>query len=400
VANNHSASQPQPWMATFTGTPNSGNYAIPLADFGAGKRFNLVGNPYPSPIDPELFLTNPNNVGAITGTIYLWRKTNGAAEPAYCTLNLGGFVSNGNYRANQVAALPEQFLQSGQGFFVEGTGSGSGNVVFNNTMRVDDHVNTFLRTTNTVQSNETEKNRIWLNVTNAAGAFSQTLVGYVSNATNGIDLNYDGKFINDGEISIASILEETPYAIQSKGLPFAETDVVQLQFKATNPGTYAIAIDHVDGIFSNGQNVYLRDNVTTTVHNLTDSAYDFTSDAGTFATRFELLYQSGTLGVNNPELTENQVVIYKTPTNELSINTGNFAMDHVMFYDVSGRLLTEVKNINNSQTLLKVDFTTEVLLVKIKTQDGKTVSKKVLFPRTSLKKDVKVNANTQLAEDE
>ncbi|WP_412476651.1 T9SS sorting signal type C domain-containing protein [Flavobacterium sp. TBRC 19031] len=400
VANNHSASQPQSWLGTFTGVPNSGTYTIPLANFGPGKRFTLVGNPYPSPMDAEAFITNANNAAAITGTLYLWRKTNGSNKPSYCTLNLGGFISNGEDHSNAVAALPYQVIQTGQGFFVEGTGAGSGNVVFDNTMRIDDHTNSFLRTANTAQTtNSVERNRVWLNVTNTAGAFSQAMIGYVTNATNDFDLNYDGKYINDGEIALASVLNAEPYAIQCKALPFSATDVIPMQFTATTAGNYSIAIDRVDGLFANGQNVYLRDNLTGTVHNLSEGAYSFASESGTFAGRFEVLFQSTTLGVTDPVLTENQVVIYKTPTNEISISTGNFVMDNVMIYDLAGRLLFQQKDINDSQTLIKVGFATEVLLVKIKTQDGKSVSKKVLFPRTSLKKEIKIST-IQVAEDE
>ena len=69
VANNHPSSAPQTWLGTFNGVPNSGTYTIPLANFGPGKRFTLVGNPYPSPIDPEAFITNANNAASITGTL-------------------------------------------------------------------------------------------------------------------------------------------------------------------------------------------------------------------------------------------------------------------------------------------------------------------------------------------
>lgn len=399
VANTHSATQPQSWAGTFTGTPNSGNYSVTLANFGPGKRFTLVGNPYPSPIDAEAFITNANNASAITGTLYLWRKTNGSNKPSYCTLNLGGFISNGEDHANTVANLPYQVIQTGQGFFVEGTGSGSGNVVFNNDMRIDDHTNSFLRTANTAATTSVERHRVWLNLTNQAGLFSQAMVGYMTNATDGFDVNYDGKYINDGEIALSTVLASEPYAIQSKGLPFSATDVVPMQFTVVTPGTYTIAIDKVDGLFAEGQQVYLRDNMTATVHHLNEGAYSFTTEAGTFANRLEIVYQAGALGVNDPVLNENQVVIYKTPSNEISINTGNFVMDNVMIYDLAGRLLFQQKDINNSQALIKVGFATEVLLVKIKTQDGKSVTKKVLFPRTSLKKEIKTST-IQLAEDE
>ncbi|MFN7014091.1 MAG: YDG domain-containing protein, partial [Bacteroidia bacterium] len=53
VANNH-PTQPTPWLGQFTGIPNNGNYSMALQNFGPGKRYNLIGNPYPSPIDADL----------------------------------------------------------------------------------------------------------------------------------------------------------------------------------------------------------------------------------------------------------------------------------------------------------------------------------------------------------
>lgn len=393
--NNHSTT-PSFWEVEFQGVPNNGTIVkqLPAPRSGNQNRYFLVGNPYTSGININSFIEA--NQANITGIHYIWRKTNGSTIPTYAVV-----LRNGNgvlsFNSNGQAQNPGACFPAGQGFIVE-MKEGASQVVFTNDMRVCDGFGVLNRTMQET-NNDVVNDQFILKFSQQNGEFTFATLGYYATASNEFESSLDALAIGDGTLSIASALEDKRLAFQSRAT-FETSDVVPLSLITPTAGAYQLSLDQVSGLFADGQNVYLRDNLTTTVHNLTDSAYDFTSDAGTFATRFELLYQSGTLGVNNPEFTENQVVIYKTPTNELSINTGNFAMDHVMVYDVSGRLLTEVKNINNTQTLLKVDFTTEVLLVKIKTQDGKTVSKKVLFPRTSLKKEVKVNANIQLAEDE
>jgi hypothetical protein len=359
----------------------------------------VIGNPYPSAIDAETFIDTNIANGSISGTVYFWRKTNGSIRPAYCTYNLGGFVSNGDdaislMPANVNNANNVKVLQVGQGFIVEGTGTS--NVVFTNDMRIDSNVNRFLRTANTI-----ERNRIWLNITNAAGSFSQAMIAYMTGATQGVDPSIDGKLLTDGDVSLASLIETTSYAIQGRALPFDMTDVVPMSFKVTTAGDYTITIDHVDGLFSNGaQTVYLRDNTTGVLHNLSAGAYTFTSASGTFDTRFEITYQTTSLAVSTPIFNESQVVIYKTPTNEISINTGNVVMSKVKIFDIRGRLLQEQKDINASQTLMNAGLTTEVLLVQITSEEGVVVTKKVLFPRTSLKLDKKIDVKTQLAEDE
>ena len=96
------------------------------------------------------------------------------------------------------------------------------------------------------------------------------------------------------------------------------TDVVPLNFKATTAGTYLISIDHVDGLFSGSQDVYLRDNVLGTTHDLKAAAYRFASESGIASNRFEVVYQMP-LAVHAPLFNENAVVVYK--------QNGNFVIN-------------------------------------------------------------------------
>nr|WP_294775768.1 YDG domain-containing protein [uncultured Flavobacterium sp.] len=397
VANNH-PNQPTPWLGQFTGVPNNGNYSMALQNFGPGKRFNLIGNPYPSPIDADVFISENIANGSITGTVYFWRKTNGGTNGGYCTYNLGGFNGNGE----SILTLPQynensaNVIQTGQGFLVEATGSGT--VVFNNDMRINNTTNRFMRNNNTI--NTVERNRIWLNVTDANGSFSQTMIAYMTGATQGVDQAIDGKLIIDGDITLASLIGNESYAIQGRTLPFDASDVVPLSLKVTTPGDYTISIDRVDGLFAGGgQSVYLRDNTTGDVHNLTEGGYTFTTASGTFDSRFEVLYQAP-LAITTPVFNESQVVIYKTLNNELSINTGNVVMSSVKIFDVTGRLLTSEKNINSNHVLLSSGITTEILVVQIISNEGLKVTKKVLFPKTAIKIDKKTDVKILVAEDE
>lgn len=360
---------PTIWTGEFIGVPNNGNYSYTMQDFGAGLRFNLVGNPYPSPISATAFVSG--NSANITGTLYFWRKTNNALSPSYCTWTTIGFTSNGEAQVFD----PNNIIQTAQGFFVEATGNGT-TLNFNNAMRSDNHANQFFRNQNPVASN-TENNRFWLNATNANGAFSQTLIGYVPNATQQYDPAIDGKHINDGDIALTSLIDTGKFAIQGRALPFDATDVVPLSFKATAAGNYVIAIDHVDGLFSGNQSIYLRDNTTGTVQDLKIGSYAFASASGTFDTRFEILYQMP-LGTELPVFNENQVIVYKNPAGELIVNTGQVIMDCVKVFDIRGRLLQERKAVNASETTLNPGLANQVLLVKVTSKDGITVTKKVI----------------------
>ncbi|WP_284653147.1 hypothetical protein [Flavobacterium terrisoli] len=367
MPNNHPTTATN-WEGQFTGVPNNGDYSYVMVDGGAGNRLNLVGNPYPSPLNVTDFVAA--NSANITGTLYFWRKTNNILSPSYCSWSSLGFTSNGDAEAFDLNGV----IQTGQGFFVEGTGNGT-TLNFNNTMRVDNHANQFFRNANV--TNTVESNRIWLNATSATGAFSQALIGYCTNATQGADVGIDGRYINDGDIALTSLIGTIPYAIQGRALPFDASDIVPLNFKATTAGNYTIAIDHVDGLFTgNTQAIFIKDNLNGAYHNLSNGPYTFASAAGTFANRFEIVYQT-LLGTPNNHFNSNTMVVYHQE-HDVVINTGTTMMGTARLYDISGRLLIERKGINASETRINMGVSNQVLLVEVTTVDGAKATKKIV----------------------
>lgn len=359
------------WNGQFTGVPHNGDITYTMTNGGSGQRFNLVGNPYPSPITMTQFVSD--NSTKITGTLYFWRETNGTtANNAYCSWAGGTFVSN-----NQAQVFnPNGIIRAGQGFFVEASGAAT-TVDFKNDQRSGDNADQFFRTGNSNATNDVEdNNRFWLNLSNTAGEFSQMAAGYMTNATNGMDI-YDGRNINTGTVLLNSILDNTDYTIQGKALPFITSDVIPLSCKITNAGEYTIAIDHVDGLFTDSaQAIYLKDNSDNTFHNLQTGAYTFTSDAGTFTSRFEIVFQSQ-LGTENPTFTANNVVVYKQ-NNDFIVNSGNTIMSSIKVFDIRGRLIQHKENINASQASINGGLANGVLLVQITSEDGVVVTKKVI----------------------
>lgn len=371
VANNH-PTFPWVWSGQFNGVPHNGTYNYTLYNNGTGKRYNLLGNPYPSPILAQAFVSG--NSG-ITGTLYFWRETNGDINNnPYCIWSPaagGTFVTNGE---DAVADL-QGVIQTGQGFFVEATASGS-TVSFTNAMRVGNHANQFFRTGSVASAPaDAENHRIWLNVTNESGAFCQTVVGYIAGATNSYDEGFDAHTIVEATTQLYTFVDNQKLAIQCKALPFDVTDVVPVVFKATTAGTYNITIDHVDGLFLAGQPIYIKDNVTGSQHLLNDGAYTFTTDAGEFTSRFEIVYAAA-LGSDNPTLA-NEVRIVRSGEGFI-INSGRWVMDDVKVFDIRGRLLRTLEDINDSQIGFTVGEANQVLIVKIKSDTGQIATVKIL----------------------
>lgn len=113
----------------------------------------------------------------------------------------------------------------------------------------------------------------------------------------------------------------------------------------------------------------MRDRDTGITHNLKEGAYTFTTSSGTFSSRFELVYENGTLIVDHLVFDSNSVVLYKKDGN-LIVKTKDIMLDNVEVFDFAGRLLATAKNINSKGVSIKINSVNQVLIVKITSADG------------------------------
>lgn len=348
---------PTIWASTFVGFPNNGNISVPVT----ANTYNAVGNPYPSTMDADAFIFENNIVEAL----YFWRKENGAANPSYATYTLAGGVAN---TGGGSALIPTYAIQVGQGFIAKATSS---SLNFTNAMRVADNDNLFLRTTN-------NKDRIWLDLINNNGIFCQTLIGYMSNTTDGIDNGYDGRIFSqpaNGATLTSIIGNDSSFVIQAKG-DFVNTDVVALAFKTAVAGNFTIALSNVEGLFANnGQEVFLKDNLTNTITSLTNGNYTFATAAGDFLNRFEIVYQNTALNTN--EFVLSDVVVYANDSNVI-VNAGQSIIDAVRVFDLRGRLVKELTNVNATEAILNMASDNQIVLVQVTSVDGAVVTKKLI----------------------
>lgn len=356
----------------FTGVPNNGTIPVTLSSAGTG--INLVGNPYPSAINITDFLSANQDV--IDGTVYVWRKTNASTNTAYCTINTAGqYIDND---APNTEANPNSIIRTGQGFLVQLNAAPAGTVItFNNTMRSDDTANQFFRNAN---QNRPEAHGIYLNITNANGFFSQMYTGYVEGATAGVDNGIDSKYINDKSTVLSTVLDGTEYVIHGRALPFNTSNMEPLQLRVAAAGSYTIAIGRLEGLFAQGQQIFIKDKLAGVTHNLTDGAYTFTTEPGTFASRFEIVYVAdGNLGTDKPSLTADTTIVYKQGS-DIVINTGTADMKSVAIFDTRGRMLYNTNNVNGTEHIATgLQAAQQVLIVQVTTLDNQKVSKKIIF---------------------
>lgn len=382
--------------ASFVGVPNNGPVAIPA---NTAAKYYLVGNPYPSAIDADEFLDQ--NAG-LDGNVYLWTHNTEIAKNAagtemvytsddYANYNFTGSTST--FKSEECKTCPNNAkpigkIAAGQSFFVKTISATT--IQFNNDMRLEskdkidnsDQNSQFFRTTNTNTTKSktavVEKHRLWLNLTNNQGAFKQTLIGYVTGATNDLDARYDGQNFNGNAfINFYSINQNKNFTIQGRALPFDQNDEVALGFKSTMKGSFTIAIDEVDGLLAN-QAVFIEDKLKGTTFNLKTGNYTFDTEVGTFNERFVIRYTDKTLATEDFTIAQNTVLV-SVKNKQVKVNAGE-TIDKVVVYDLLGRQIYTKTAVNSNELVVSnLVSGQQALVVKVVLQNGSSSTKKIVY---------------------
>ncbi|MDR6764742.1 hypothetical protein J2Y38_004984, partial [Flavobacterium sp. 2755] len=359
------------YPAAFTGVPNNGDITFtPVA-----TKWNLIGNPYPSAINANKLI---NDTG--TGALYFWTHNSppngsviGDAKYNYTAADYAVYTLTGSTVTTSGAAAPTGSIAAGQAFFFKA--STASNIVFTNSMRIPGDNTQFFKTSQAAG----EINRLWLNFTNAEGAFKQALIGYIDGATNGWDQNYDAATLNGNTyVDFYSISDAKKLTIQGRSLPFEDTDLIPLGYKTAVAGEFTIAIDHTDGLL-NDQAVYLEDKVTSKVHDLKAGNYKFTTEIGTFTDRFVLRYTNKTLGTGDFENVKDGLLV-SVKDKVIKVTSSKENIKEVTVFDITGKLLYNKKKVGTTElSISNLQVAEQVLLVKVTLENKAEVTRKIIF---------------------
>ena len=377
-------------LASF---PSNNGVAFTVND----DNYNLVGNPYPSAISANAFLTyNTTTNNVIEGSVRIW--THGTMPLPTSVTNPNPFYNSYQYNytnddyivynGSMTLSGPVGFggyIGAGQGFFVvmnEGVSAASSTLVFNNAMRVKGSGNNsqFFRMSNALsQSGEEGKSRIWIDLVSSAGKVSRTGVGYIPNATIEKDQLYDAYLLAGEPQQFYSMINDEKMCIQGRPVPFDSSDTVPMGMKIPTAGTYNVAIAFVDGLFEDtNQTIYLQDKILGIYHDLRTAPYTFTAEAGTYNDRFMLRYTNGALATEDFQ-NSNSVVVASGKEN---VKVRSYASDisAIAVYDVLGREIFSKDQINNTEfSIPGLLANQQTLVVKIKLSNGQTVIRKTIY---------------------
>ena len=358
----------------FTGTPNNGTQTFTLATSGNG--FNLIGNPYPSSLNLGAFYTA--NSARISSTFYFWdnKSTSIMFQNGVSTTNYGYATFNAANGANPTwvpapngnggtAIVPTGGVANiGQGFIIKALNTSvDTSLTFNNEMRGATN-GTFFN-----KNNSSTEGKFWLKLNSEYNTNNVFAVDYTNGASDSFD-SYDSKAIGMGSDAFYTLADAQKLIIQGK-TSFDVDDVVPVGVKHFQNGNFTIALLQKEGLFNNGQAIYLHDKVTGTYTDLQNGAYTFTANAGENNNRFEIVYKLNVLGT--AEVQKDTFEVYRDGQDFVVRNNKN--IEKIEIFDASGR---KIQTINENSKLIRVQLTSKGIYILKALSEGKDYTKKLI----------------------
>ena len=356
----------------FTGTVASTTQTQAIinndaANSNAGRRWNLIANPFPSYVQGNSNADGSNNFLTVNAD-----KLDDSFEAVY------GYDADGTGYTiynNSSGALR---LAPGQAFMVASDDTSSDNVSFTTAMRTavggDDLI---------VGDILEDSFELILKLYEGDTEIDYTRFYFEDGLGLGLDPSYDAGHFNEEASLMSRLIEEDEgvgFAINAMGLENVNNVVVPIVINREAGTDFRIGIDTF-GIYA-GTNVYLEDNVQGTMTLLNEGDFELNpesilSEAG----RFFIHLTEDTFS-NEDEVETNLLNVFKADYNNfitiegLAMQSGN---TNVKLYGLLGReiLSTSLNNLTNTQTISTETIATGVYVIKL--QSGNRVLTKKLI---------------------
>ncbi|NJW53341.1 T9SS type A sorting domain-containing protein [Salinimicrobium oceani] len=272
-----------PVTIEIAGEVNNGPVSISLENNGGlfTKGFNLVGNPYPSPIDWDLMTPG---LSGIDNAVYFFKA---GSENRY-TGTYSSFVNGVSTGVNNT------IIPSMQGFFVRVSDPGTATLDFSNAVRTGNLVSQAFY--------KTKRNKILPQIKLTAGFAGETnsdatVIYFESGATPAFQKELDAlKLLNTtAEVPSLYSISGEQEKLSINAISAAEFQEIPLGINSEKGGQMIIELKNVQNVFPSTF-IYLKDQKNKLIHNLWEvPAYSFTSQKGENNNRFSLILSSENL---------------------------------------------------------------------------------------------------------
>lgn len=267
-------------------TPASANLGYTVTAGNATVRgYNLVGNPYPSSIDWDLYNTSSATSGIYASNIGTSIYVLDPVSKNYGVYTQGGGVGTHN---------TSNILPSGQGFFVVASNA-SATLTFNESAKSNTQVSGINLLLGKPPVDYTNLQYLRLMLAKDSVNTDDIVIRFSNMATTAYSKELDALYRQgSGMVSLSSLSSDNvPLAINVRPLPTRTTGVIDLAADATGSGTYQFRLRDIVGV-PRLFDIWLKDKLkNVTVDMRKDSIYSFDiakNDSSTFgAKRFAII---------------------------------------------------------------------------------------------------------------
>ncbi len=349
-----------PFTISNTYTLNQGDITYPITNSGNG--YNLIANPYASPIDFDLF--RAQNSSLILTTMYGHNRT---VSGSYV---VGGAGTNGVNR----------IIPAGQAFYVRA--SSAGTATFTEAMKITNNTSA-----NPVLRSSSLAHNLKLKIKASDNNSDETIIASSSNASLDYDIDYDCKKINlapsyfgvsnNKLTSISTKIGNNVFSINDIGV-ITNTITIPLLAKALMPGQYTISAEDA----SNFEGcVIIKDKLLNVYNDLIINPYVFNLNDTNSSNRFELILCPFNKSVSVKELNESNNILISQDENGAFVKTffEQNTKTVISVYNILGQKIAKDIILNEASAITRLDINNhnQIIFVKV-VANNQSLTKKIV----------------------
>lgn len=364
---------------SVSGTPVTGNVSIPVTSSGAG--WNLVSNPYPSPIDWNNVMGVTGNAALVNDAYYIYD-----AELGNTVSYVSGVATPASYQTMT------NVIPMGQAFYVEAIGAGNLTVIESCKSDKNTNANELLKS----NSNSNSISSLFRLNIDGGGYHDDAVIRFHSNATSSFDKALDARklYNSPGYVGypgtwgkrtvIATQSNNEDYSINS--LPYAQTQnaVIPVIARVYTTGQYTISGTDIQNLPPNAC-VILKDKLLNTTQDLRLGSYICNIVDTTIASRFELTVCADVTAdvKSQPSVQAASSILINKDAQGIFVDFDfkNTTKANITVTNILGQKIMDAKKVKvtNDNVYLDINVNDQLIFVTVETDNEKVTKKFINF---------------------
>ena len=348
---------------TTSGTSSTSGASSSYGLTSGANAWSLIANPYACPVDWASIWGHNGSNNLTSSYSYLDPTFLSGGYSIYVTYNgASGVTSN-------APSGTREYIQSGQGFFVQNAASGTPTLVISESDKAptSQHTSVF----GNAKPNMLAVT-LWKNLNGTSSNIDGAVAVFNTNYTKNIGVEDSKKMMNPAE---NLYITESANELSIDGLPTPSVaDIVALKLTNVTVGeTYQLNIDasQYAGLDAYIHDAYLNTDVPVT----TPVSFTPTADVATYANRFSIVFKANVVAVNNAT----KISVYPNPVTEkvFTIQTQNVAagkynvsMINAMGKKVMTTTINHAAGVSNETIRMNIVLSSGMYTVVLKGADG------------------------------